>query len=121
MRWGNYDTVTGTSRFVAGEVPSGLSLYANPVPADNTLPPSLYLSSKPLWWGSTPWPAIGPDVTGGNVSGAGGHVYKIPARVCYETVMGGTFGAGLLTFNANRCYAPAGAPTAPTNLKIVGH
>ena len=37
-----------------------------------------------------PWPAIGPDVTGGNVtagSGAaanlGGHVYKNPAMSCF--------------------------------------
>jgi len=30
---------------------------------ENTLPASLYLSSKPSWWGDLPWPAIGPDVT----------------------------------------------------------
>lgn len=30
---------------------------------DHVLPSSLYLSSKPSWWGSLPWPAIGPDVS----------------------------------------------------------
>jgi len=30
---------------------------------DHVLPPSLYLSSKPSWWNSLPWPAIGPDVS----------------------------------------------------------
>lgn len=30
---------------------------------DRTLPASLYLSSKPSWWGSTAWPAIGPDAS----------------------------------------------------------
>jgi hypothetical protein len=119
MRWGNYDTVTGTARFVASEVPSGLSLYANSVPANNVLPASMYLSSKPLWWGPTPWPAIGPDVTGGSVPGVGGHAYKIPARLCFENIMGGTFGSGVLTFNASRCYAPSGAPASPRNLRIV--
>jgi hypothetical protein len=30
---------------------------------DTALPPSLYLTSKPAWWGSMQWPAIGPDVS----------------------------------------------------------
>jgi len=30
---------------------------------DHVLPRSLYLSSKPSWWGSLQWPAIGPDVS----------------------------------------------------------
>lgn len=30
---------------------------------DHVLPCSLYLSSKPSWWGSLHWPAIGPDVS----------------------------------------------------------
>ena len=119
MRWGNYDIVTGTSRFVATEVPSGLGLYANPLPAGTVLPASFYLSARPSWWGSGAWPAIGPDVTGGPVAGAGGHVYKIPARRCFENVMGGAFGSGLLSFDATRCYAPSGAPAIPTNLRIV--
>jgi hypothetical protein len=118
MRWGNYDVVTG-ARFNANEVPAGLSLYANPVPANNSLPASFYLSGRPSWWGSGAWPAIGPDVTGGNVTGVGGHVYKIPARLCFENVMGGAFGSSVLTFNANRCYAPNGAPVPPTNLRII--
>jgi hypothetical protein len=40
------------------------------------LPSSLYLSSKPAWWGNTPWPPIGPDVSG--------MVNKIPAQLRYE-------------------------------------
>jgi hypothetical protein len=54
------------------------------VPASQTLPSSFYLPSKPSWFGSVAWPAIGPDVTGGNISGYAGHANKIPARVCYE-------------------------------------
>jgi hypothetical protein len=30
---------------------------------DTTLPSSLYLTSKPIWWRSMQWPAIGPDVS----------------------------------------------------------
>jgi len=30
---------------------------------ERTLPASFYLSSKPSWWGSLQWPAIGPDVS----------------------------------------------------------
>jgi hypothetical protein len=87
MRWGNYDTVTQSARFVASEVPSGLSKYANPVPGNQTLPASLYLSARPYWWpASTPWPAIGPDVTGGDDPNVAGHAYSIPAKTCYKSL-----------------------------------
>lgn len=102
MRWGNYDTVTSTARFQSSEVPSGLSLYANPVPGTQTLPTSLYLSAKPGWWRATmPWPAIGPDVTGG--TGPGSHVYKNPAHTCYDA---SSKTNGVVNFDAATCYAP---------------
>jgi hypothetical protein len=70
------------------------------------LPASFYLSSKPTWWGSMPFPATGPDVTGG--TGPGGHSYGNPAQACYLKVMGGSEGGagGPLTFNASACYGP---------------
>jgi hypothetical protein len=107
MRWGNYDVVNKAVRFQNSEVPSGLSLYSNPVPASQTLPASLYMSTKPSWWPSAkPWPPIGPDVAGGNIANVGGHAYTIPAQDCYLTVMGGPAdGTGnLLSFNASTCY-----------------
>ena len=86
--------------------------------AKQSLPASFYLSAKPSWWGSAPYPAVGPDVSGGpQVSG---HVNNIPARVCYQNVMGGTDGTGSpLAFNAANCYGGAslsGRPVAPTGL-----
>jgi hypothetical protein len=30
---------------------------------DVSLPPSMYLTSKPSWWGVMQWPAVGPDVS----------------------------------------------------------
>lgn len=123
MRWGNYAACTGDAscnavRFVSSEVPSGLSLYANAVPASQTLPPSFFLSLRPSWWPTTiPWPAIGPDVSSGNVANVGGHAYLTPAANCYLNVMGGlTNGSsGALTFNANNCYTLAG-PAGPSGL-----
>ena len=44
--------------------------------SNHNLPPSLYLTAKPTWFGGTPWPVIGPDVTG--------NVNKNPAQLCYE-------------------------------------
>jgi hypothetical protein len=79
----------------------------------HTLPASFYLSAQPSWWSnSIPYPAIGPDVTGG--PGGNGHAYMIPAQRCYITTMGGVNGAtgSPLTFNANTCYA-AVATTYP--------
>jgi hypothetical protein len=147
MRWGNYDVVSGAVRFCGSlldtgwlttcsgisEVPSGISPYPNSIPilgdlliGQSALPPSFYLpaSPAPSWFGSTPWPAIGPDVTGGNVgqctgtlntpgefagvpatgssqctgtslaSAWAGHVNAIPAMTCYFSMGGAPDGSG---------------------------
>ena len=94
FRWGNYDVVSGAPRWEPAEVPSGTEcnsppagiVYCNQVPGSQTLPNSFYLSAKPSWFGAVAWPPIGPAVTGGNVTGVGGHVYKIPARLCWESL-----------------------------------
>lgn len=138
LRWGNWDTVTAGShtgdtndqtgtRFVSGEVPSGVSPYGNAVPSCNTpscLPASFYFSGKPSWWGSTiPWPPIGPDVASGNIPNVGGHANMNPAMACYMNVMGGPAnGSGsALMFNADSCYGTGGPPppAAPTGLGAV--
>jgi hypothetical protein len=141
LRWGNYTVVKQSSdtptnsgiRFVASEVPSGSAFFPNAVPASTTLPASFYLTARPSWWtfpsgnASTPWPAIGPDVTGGNNSTyfsgqtLDGHVYLVPAANCYFNVMGGLANgtSGWLTFNADNCYSSAALPPAPTNLTVV--
>ena len=82
MRWGNWDVVTQGSRFMASEVPSGITTFANPVPSGQTLPASFFLNSKPDFWAaSKPWPGIGPDVTGGNIPNVGGHAYRFRRRI----------------------------------------
>ena len=118
FRWGNYDLVNNATRFASTEVPTGLSQYANAVPSSQVLPPSLYLSSKPKWWPAAKmFPAVGPDVTGGNVSGVAGHAYTIPALDCYNSI-----GGNVATFNATTCYPQSGSasgPAPPTNLNAV--
>lgn len=133
MRWGNYDTVNASTRFVNAEVPDSLTKYANPIPASQTLPNSFYLSAQPsAWWGvigqsAIPFPPIGPDVTGQTVQGTsgsatwvtqsvGGHVAPIPALVCYKEIMGGPAdGIGaVLAFDANTCYTSGGTPPSST-------
>src|SRR5438552_4166516 len=123
MRWCNYDTVDNAVLWNSAEVPSGLSDYANAVPANHNLPLSFYLSGKPSWWGTMPWPPIGPDVTGGNIANVGGHAYHIPAGHCYLSVMGGGTGGstGVLAFNADSCYSSVAQipPSAPTGLTAI--
>lgn len=169
MRWGNWDTVSNAIRWCgnssdtgwsttcssAAEVPSALadttgvlSVFANPVPSSTTLPASFLYSSRPSWWPSSiPWPAIGPDVTGGNlgvcsggsfagmpalstaqcgsggtlVTGFGGHANATPALTCFLNVMGGNpAGTGsVLPFDANTCYATSAAPAPPTSLSAI--
>lgn len=107
---GNYDT------------PSGLINWDVNGSGSHTLPASFYKSSKPSWWSaSTPWPAIGPDVTGG--TGPGGHTSLTAsnaAQACYNSTPKDSY--GVLQFNPATCYASSGggnAPSAPTGLAAV--
>ncbi len=131
MRWGNYDTASGTARFVSSEVPTALSLLSNILPASQSLPASFVFTGRPSWWstpwGTPSWPAIGPDVTGGNIAGLGGHASMVPATLCYlnsptDSNYPGTADRGVLLFNASACYSsPTGGtpPAPPTNLSVV--
>jgi hypothetical protein len=125
FRWGNWDTVSNAVRWAAEEVPTADANYPVPLPAAQTIPVSLYLAQRPLWWdkaGATPWPAIGPDVTGGDISNTGGHAWKIPAQRCYEAAA--KSGAEILdsAYNAANCYggydAAAPAPAPPASLSV---
>jgi hypothetical protein len=110
LRWGNYDYATRQTRWSATEVPIG-----HPLPTTN-LPPSMFLSSRPAWWGVHPWPAIGPDVTGG--ADEAGHAHKIPAQDCFERTPRNA--DGTLAFRPTDCYgADSVPPRAPTNVRIV--
>ena len=115
MLWGNYCAAGASTRWLPGEVPSANPVFPNPVPANQNLPASFYYAAKPTWWpAAKAWPPIGPDVTGGNAAGVGGHAYTLPAKDCY-TAAGGT----IASFNPSTCYAASGAPAAPTNLRII--
>jgi len=89
-----------------------------------TLPTSFYRSSKPSWFGSAPWPPIGPDVTGGNVDATTlqGHVYAIPAERCYNNTTRDA--TGIKLFDPTACYlgsTSSSAPAAPTGLTVTVH
>jgi hypothetical protein len=135
MIWGNVDAFHGftSPQFNASEVPTGLVgngkyvpqiVFQPQLPASNTLPASFLYSSKPSWWPALKaWPIVGPDVTGGNVSGVNGTVYTNPAEDCYLNVMGGAAnGEGpVLSFNANLCYGGSILPTpAPASFFASG-
>jgi hypothetical protein len=124
FRWGNYDVVNNAAEWNPAEVPSSLSTLANPVPTTEALPASFFLASKPAWWitpwGTPPWPAIGPDVTGGTDASANGHANAIPAQLCYENSQNDQnypqdqSGLYVKVFNAGSCYGQP--PAAPTSL-----
>ncbi|HEY2471999.1 MAG TPA: hypothetical protein VGI45_29710 [Terracidiphilus sp.] len=148
MRWGNYDTVSGSNQFNSNEVPSGIASYSNPVPSSQSLPASMYLSTKPSWWQNEPWPAIGPDVASGNLGRCSGGTYSgelatssgqcsggsymadvagkansTPALDCALNVMGmpRDGSGGLLSFNAQTCYGtPSNNPAPPSPSGLTG-
>jgi hypothetical protein len=66
LRDGNYDTQTG-------------GVVWDPSIADRTLPPSLYLSAPPSWWGSCPWPAYDPLSPGG-----ANEYLNLPAGIAWQ-------------------------------------
>ena len=63
IRHGNYDYVDQTTKWDANI-------------SDHNIPASLYLDSKPSWFGSLDWPAIGPDVAG--------YVKSTPAKLRWD-------------------------------------
>ncbi len=64
LRTGNFDYVTN-------------SVVWDPKIPNHTIPVSMYLTRAPKWWcQETPWPPIGPDVTG--------YANKIPAQRRFE-------------------------------------
>ena len=130
VRWGNYDTVNSAVQTNAGETASGAPAYpglSSPSTSWGSFP-SLYLPGKPSWWTfnngttTTPWPSVGPDVTGGNIANLGGHAYHNPAANCFLNVLGGKQdgSSGPLGFDAGLCYpnsnSAASGPPAPSNL-----
>jgi len=130
MRWGNYDAVTGAVReCMAGsgapcagdETGSSANTYPGLSSPATAFPPSFFLPSTPSWWQfpsgtAAPFPAIGPDVAGGNVANIGGHANLNPAANCYQNVMSGSTSgsSGWLTFNPVACY-PSISPAPPIN------
>jgi hypothetical protein len=101
------------------DIASGSSIWANGI--THSLPPSFYQSSEPAWFGSIPWPAIGPDVTGGNVDASTlqGHVNAIPAEACYNSTLRDS--SGLLLFDPTVCYSSSNTlpPAPPEGLTVV--
>jgi hypothetical protein len=125
MRWGNYDTVNAAVRFVSGEVPFSFadttgspSIYANPVPGNNSLPNSFFLTgtvatTSTLPCGSgvpfnrnptratcEPFPYYGPDVSNGDLGNC----------------VSGTYQGSVCRVGSNQC-----GPGATCSLAMGGH
>jgi O-glycosyl hydrolase len=98
MFWDSYDVVTNGIRCNNAEVPTGAPVYPNSIPtlgcSGGALPPSFYLpSTRPSWWlASIPYPAVGPDVSNGNVGqcsgvlNTAGHQSGLPALTSAQCV-----------------------------------
>jgi hypothetical protein len=113
------------------EVPTSLSgnaaAYENPVPGSTTLPASFFMSTTAhpsggtglSWWNvctnyptcstssTDPFPPIGPDVTGGNITGTNGfpnyqgYAYHIPAYIAWKNLPIDTSYQGTYTISSS--------------------
>lgn len=101
--------IQGDYSYADGSTNWGYGGYTDPNSSDHTLPSSMYLGAKPAFFGSTAFPAIGPDVTGGNDTS--GHVHYIPAQVCYTE--------GLMP-NCLQTVASQTQLVAPTGVHLIG-
>ena len=141
FRWGNWDAVTwkangntngvryctgsgaGNPACTADERADGDPTFPGLTSPSQTFPASFYRSAKPAWFGSVPWPAIGPDVscTTNCIANTANHAAMIPAQLCYANTAKNSSGF-LTAFDANRCYANDGAdstkPAPPSDLVV---
>jgi hypothetical protein len=67
--------------------------------SDHTIPNSLYLTSKPSWWGELPWPPIGPDRSP--------MADQIPAKQRFENGMPTTASTPGVTLESQRINLPS--------------
>ena len=95
--------------------------FETTTPASHTLPASFIYTSQPAFWTvvsgtQAPWPATGPDVTGG--AAPGGFGYIPPAENCYANILSGPVnGTGsALAFDASTCYASYSVSLSPSSL-----
>lgn len=84
VRWGNYDLFNNAALFCTGngnptsacvedERAASAPAYPGLSNPSTTLPASFYMTSKPSWWPTAiPYPAVGPDVSGGNLGQCNG-------------------------------------------------
>jgi hypothetical protein len=99
MRWGNYDVVTGATKWDSTEASPPAVPYVNAnftssyfSSLAHTLPASLYYPSKPSWWPATKaWPPVGPDVSSGNVGICSGGTYAGAQATASGQCTGGTW------------------------------
>jgi hypothetical protein len=80
------------------------SVFWDAAVSDHLLPASLYLSGKPVWWCTMPWPPIGPDVAG--------FVNDNPAKARFE----GTLACSAAT----KTFQPAGSRLPGINFTSSG-
>jgi hypothetical protein len=133
MRWDNWDAYHNSIQCNNSEVPTGDPNYPNAVPGQGcsgaALPASFYLSAQPIWWGTEPWPPIGPDVTGGNVgqctgtpntSGEYAGVAALTSGQCTGTsITPSSYGGHVNATPAMKCALNSGMPPDGSGSGIV--
>ena len=128
MRWGNYDVVTHTVRENPFETAATAPAYPGLSHPSSRYPASFFLSERPSWWlfpkGTVaPWPAIGPDITGGNIPGTAGHAWLNPAANCYLNVLRGKVDGSsgpMYNFTADTCYGAVPIAATPVISPVTG-
>jgi len=127
LRANNWDAFNGSTQNNAAEIPNTIPNWPNPTP-NGTWPASFYLTVRPAWWpGTIPFPAIGADLSSGNIGkingtiNTAGHQSGLPGKVG-QTYAGdavsAAWGGHVSAIPAESCFLSLGGLPDGTNAAL---
>ena len=127
LRANNWDAFNGSCQNNATEIPNTIPNWPNPTP-NGTWPASFFLTTRPNWWPtSQAFPAVGCDVSSGNVGQIGGTINTVGKQSGLPGIIGQTYagntvsaawGSHVNAIPAEACFLALGGLPDGTNAAL---
>lgn len=127
LRANNWDAFNGSCQNNASEIPNTIPNWPNPTPT-GTWPASFFLTTRPNWWpASQAFPAVGCDVSSGNVGQIGGTINTVGKQSGLPGIIGQTYagntvsaawGSHVNAIPAEACFLALGGLPDGTNAAL---